>query len=115
MIQSRGLLIKCQCMGTTCPCIERSDQSILKLSCAIFEGRNSIKDLLFVLNFKRVCDEKILEMRGDLGTVLLQEAAQDPNNFEHRDQTNEPGFCSLSCRSTIWLACRVWFGSSCSK
>jgi hypothetical protein len=48
-----------------------------------------IEDLLLVLNFKGVCGEKILEMRGDLGRVLLQEAAQDPNNFEHCNQINE--------------------------
>jgi len=29
-------------------------------------------------------------MRGDLGGSLLQETTQDPNNFEHCNQTNEP-------------------------
>ena len=77
-------------MGTTCPRIERSDQSTFKFSGASLEGRGRIEDLLLVLNYKGICGEKILEMRGDLGRALLQEAAQDPNNFEYRNQTNGP-------------------------
>jgi hypothetical protein len=88
--QPRSLSIKRHRVGTTCPCIERSDQNLFKFSGAAFEGKDSIEDLLLVLNFKRVGGEKILEMRGDLGRVLLQEAAQRPNNFEHCNQTNEP-------------------------
>lgn len=51
--------------------MERSDQSIFELSGAALEGKDSIEDLLLVLNFKGVRSERIFEMRGDLGRALL--------------------------------------------
>jgi hypothetical protein len=58
MRQPPGLAIKCQRVGTTCPRIERSDQSIFKISDAVLQGKGSIENLLLVLNFKGVCGEK---------------------------------------------------------
>src|SRR5882757_6776710 len=79
--QPRKFSIKCQRVGTTCPRIERSDQSIFEVSGAVLQSKSSIEDLLLVLNFEGVCGEKILEMKRDLGRSLLQEAAHDPDNF----------------------------------
>jgi hypothetical protein len=110
MAQPRSLSVKSQRMGTTCPCIERSDQSILKFSGAAPECNSSIKDLLLVLNFKRVRGEKILEMRSDLGRIPPQEAAQDPNNFEHSSQANEPRvlFAQFLVDDLVGLARLLW-------
>jgi hypothetical protein len=59
MSQPCSLSIKRQRIGTTCPCIERSGQGIFRLCGAALEGKNSIEDLLLVLNFKGLCGEKI--------------------------------------------------------
>ena len=50
--QPRSFSIKCQRVGTTCPRIERSDQSIFEASAAVLQDKSSIEDLLLVLNFK---------------------------------------------------------------
>jgi len=50
--QPRSFSIKCQRVGTTCPRIEGSDQSIFEASAAVLQGKSSIENLLLVLNFK---------------------------------------------------------------
>ena len=89
MGQARSLSVKCECVGAPCPGIQCPDQSILKLSSTALEGKSSLEDLLFVLNFQSVCGKKVLDMSGDLGRILLQEAAQYPNDFKNGNQADE--------------------------
>src|ERR1700722_16504834 len=110
MWQPRCFSIKCQCMRTTSPGVQRTYQGILELSSATLESKNSLEDLLFVLNFKGIRGEEILEMSGDFRRILLQEAAQDPDNFQHGNQTKKSPvlFTQLSIDDLVRLTCLLW-------
>jgi hypothetical protein len=86
-------------VGTASPDIECTDQGILEFARAAFEGESRLEDLLFVLNFEGVCGEKMFNVSGDLGRAPLQEAAENPNDFENLARFTNPGFGSLNCRS----------------
>lgn len=97
-------------MGTASPDIERTDQGILEFARAAFEGESRLEDLLFVLNFEGVCGEKMFNVSGDLGRAPLQEAAENPNDFENCSEVHKSGvrFAQLPIDDLIGLARLSW-------
>ena len=97
-------------MGTASPDIERTDQGILEFARAAFEGESRLEDLLFVLNFEGVCGEKMFNVSGDLGRAPLQEAAENPNDFENCSEVHKSGvwFAQLPIDDLIGLARLFW-------
>jgi hypothetical protein len=97
-------------VGTACPDIERTDQGILEFARAAFEGESRIEDLLFVLDFEGVCGEKIFNVSGDLERAPLQEAAENPNDFENCSDVHKSRvlFAQLPIDDLIGLARLFW-------
>jgi hypothetical protein len=72
------------------PGVQCTDQGILELPRTASEGERGLEDLLFILNFERICSKKVLKMCGDFSRRLLQKTTEDPDNLEDSNEADEP-------------------------
>ena len=73
------------------PSVQSTDQGVLELPRTAFEGERGLEDLLFILNFERICSKKVLKMCGDFSRRLLQKTTEPPYNLEDGNEADEPG------------------------
>jgi hypothetical protein len=78
-------------MRAACPAVQSTDQGVLELPGTAFEGERGLEDLLFILNFERICSKKALKMCRDFSGRLLQKTTEHPNNLEDTNETDEAG------------------------
>ena len=86
----QGSLIKCQRMRAARPGVQSTDQGVLELPGTTFEGEGSLEDLLPILNFERICSEKVLKMCRDLSRRLLQKTTGHLYRLEDSNEADEP-------------------------
>ena len=97
-------------MGTPSPGVQRTDQGIFEFARTALKGESRLEDLLFVLDFEGVCCEKMFNVSGDLGRTPLQEAAENPNDFENCSDVHKSRvlFAQLPIDDLIGLARLFW-------
>jgi len=87
--EPRGLFVESERVGAAGPGIERADERDFKLRGSTSQCHRGLKDLLLILDDECVGGEQALKAMGNLTRGLLQEAAQDPDEFKDGDEVQE--------------------------